>query len=64
MKNHSPARHVGSALCCIIWLLLAAGCATPVGVDSVDASTAQRQLTTNALTADKLSPSARNVLRR
>jgi pimeloyl-ACP methyl ester carboxylesterase len=64
MKNRSPARHVGSALCCIIWLLLAAGCATPVGVERVDASTAQRQLTTNALTADELSPSARNVLRR
>ena len=64
MKNGEPARQVCSALCCIVWLLLAAGCATPVGVERVDAGTAQRQLTTNALTADELSPSARNVLRR
>jgi pimeloyl-ACP methyl ester carboxylesterase len=48
----------------MICLLLTAGCATPVGVERVDASTAQHQLTTNALTADELSPSARNVLRR
>src|SRR5215472_9163190 len=64
MTNREPARQVGSALCCIIWLLLAAGCATPVGVERVDAGTAQRQLIANALTADELSPSARNVLRR
>jgi pimeloyl-ACP methyl ester carboxylesterase len=48
----------------MIWLLLSAGCATPVGVERVDASTAQRQLTANALTTDELSPSGRNVLRR
>src|SRR5215472_17467398 len=64
MTNREPARQVGSALCCIIWLLLAAGCATPVGVERPRASTAPRQLTANALTADELSPSARNVLRR
>ena len=60
----SPARHLAAALSCAIWLLLTAGCATPVGVARVDASTAQHQLTANALTADELSPSARNVLRR
>src|SRR6516165_4670534 len=54
----------GVALSCAIWLLLTAGCATPVGVARVDASTAQHQLTANALTADELRPSARNVLRR
>jgi pimeloyl-ACP methyl ester carboxylesterase len=48
----------------VIWLLLTAGCQTPVGVERVDASTAQHELTANALTADELSPSARNVLRR
>ena len=48
----------------MIWLLLTAGCATPVGVERVDATTAQHELTANALTADELSPSARNVLRR
>jgi hypothetical protein len=48
----------------MIWLLLTAGCQTPVGVERVDAVTAQHQLTANALTADELSTSARNVLRR
>jgi pimeloyl-ACP methyl ester carboxylesterase len=62
--KRAPARHTPLALCCIIWLLFATGCATPVGVERVDASTAQHELTANALTADELSPSARNVLRR
>ena len=62
--KRSPARHLASALWCISWLLFTAGCATPVGVERVDASTAQHELTANALTADALSPSARNVLRR
>jgi pimeloyl-ACP methyl ester carboxylesterase len=62
--KRSPARHIPLALFCIIWLLLTAGCQTPVGVERVDAVTAQRQLTANTLTADELSPSARNVLRR
>jgi pimeloyl-ACP methyl ester carboxylesterase len=62
--KRSPARHLAFALSCMIWILLAAGCATPVGVERVDASTAQHELTANALTADGLSPSARNVLRR
>src|SRR6516162_8238479 len=60
----APTRHFAAALSCMIWLLLSAGCATPVGVERVDASTAQRQLTANALTTDELSPSGRNVLRR
>ena len=62
--KRSQARHLAFALSCMIWILLAAGCATPVGVERVDASTAQHELTANALTADGLSPSARNVLRR
>ena len=64
MTKRSPARHIGSALCCIIWLLLTAGCETPVRVDRLDAVTAQHQLTANVLTTDELSPQARNVLRR
>src|SRR6266446_1893670 len=64
MTNCSPARHIASALWCIIWLLLTAGCETPVGVERLDASTAQRQLTANVLSTDELSPQARNVLRR
>src|ERR1700758_1585857 len=62
--KRSLARHIASALCSVIWLLLTAGCQTPVGIERLDAGTAQRQLTANALTADELSPSARNVLRR
>src|SRR6516225_3859901 len=64
MTKCSPARQLASALSCMIWLLLAAGCATPVGVERVDATAAQHELTANALTADELSPSARTVLRR
>src|SRR5258708_11563131 len=64
MTKRTPARHIGSVLCCIIGLLLTAGCETPVGVERLDASTAQRRLTTNVLTTDELSPQARNVLRR
>src|SRR5215469_3001482 len=62
MKRSPP--HILLALCCRIWLLLTVGCQTPVGVERVDAGAAQRQLTANAVTADELSPSARNVLRR
>jgi pimeloyl-ACP methyl ester carboxylesterase len=62
--KRSSARQIASALSCMIWLLLTAGCQTPVGVERVDAVTAQHQLTANPLTADELSPSARNVLRR
>ena len=64
MTERTPARHIGFALCCIIALLLAAGCETPVGVERLDASTAQRRLTANVLTTDELSPQAHNVLRR
>ena len=64
MTKRMPARHIGSVLCCIIALLFAAGCETPVGIERLDASTAQRRLTANVLTTDELSPEARNVLRR
>src|SRR6266850_1258745 len=64
MTKRTPARRIGSVLCCIIALLLAAGCETPVGVERLDASAAQRRLTANVLTTDELSPQARNVLRR
>src|SRR5262252_995268 len=64
MTDWSPVRHIASVLCCIISLLSIVGCQTPVVVERLDDSTAQRQLTANALTADELSPPARNVLRR
>jgi pimeloyl-ACP methyl ester carboxylesterase len=55
---------MASALCWIILFLLPAGCETPVGVERLDAGSANRQLTANVLTTDELSSSARNVLRR
>jgi hypothetical protein len=59
-----PTQQIAFGLCCAIWLLLAAGCATPVGVERVGSATVHRELTADALTADTLSASARNVLRR
>src|SRR5207302_10895626 len=58
------AQNIGSVMCCIIGQLITAGCKTPVGVERLDASAAQRRLTANVLTTDELSPQARNVLRR
>jgi hypothetical protein len=55
---------VASCLCCIVWLVLATGCETPVSVEPFEPGAARRQLTANVLTANDLSPSARNVLRR
>ena len=40
------------------------GCATPVSVERLDARAVHRELTANALTANELSQSASNVLRR
>ena len=64
MTKCPPTRHLATALWFMLCLLVTAGCQTPVGVEHLDTATAQRQLTANALTADELSPSARNVLRR
>src|SRR6266478_823760 len=64
MTKRTPAPRIGTVLCCIIALLLAAGCETPVGVERLDSVTAQRRLTADVLTTDELSSQARNVLRR
>src|SRR5262245_53554426 len=64
MTNCSPTRRMLCGLFWIFLLLLTAGCATPVGVERLDAGAANRQLTANVLTADELSLSAQNVLRR
>jgi pimeloyl-ACP methyl ester carboxylesterase len=64
LTKWSPAPRLTTALCCLMWLLLAAGCETPVGIERLDPVTAQRQLTANVLTTNELSPQARNVLRR
>jgi pimeloyl-ACP methyl ester carboxylesterase len=64
MTKSLPVRHIALSLCCTSWLLLATGCETPVSVERFEPGAARRQLTANVLTADDLSPSARNVLRR
>jgi hypothetical protein len=64
MTKSLPARHIALSLCCTGWLLLATGCETPVSIERFEPGAAHRQLTANVLTADNLSPSARNVLRR
>src|SRR5262249_51788079 len=64
LKTRLPGRDIAPGLCCVVWLFLAAGRETPVSVERVDAVTVHRELAANALTADELSLSARNVLRR
>ena len=64
LRTRLPARQAASALCCAVWLLLTAGCETPVSVERVGTGTVHREFTPSALTADELSLSARNVLRR
>lgn len=59
-----PTQQIALGLCYAVWLLVAAGCATPVGVERVSAETGDRELAANVLNAEELSPSARNVLRR
>jgi hypothetical protein len=51
-------------LFCAIGLFFLAGCATPVSGRRVDARAIHRELTANVLTADELSHSTHNVLRR
>ena len=58
------ARRTACGLFCAVGLLFLAGCETPVSVERVDARTAHRALTANVLTADELSDSTHNVLRR
>jgi pimeloyl-ACP methyl ester carboxylesterase len=64
MTTGRTVRLTASVLCWAIWLLVAAGCGTPVSVERLDDVAAHRQLTANPLTAGELSPSARNILRR
>jgi pimeloyl-ACP methyl ester carboxylesterase len=57
-------RRIVCGLFCAIGLLFLNGCAAPVSVERVDARAVHRELTANALAANELSQSARNVLRR
>jgi hypothetical protein len=50
-------------LCGLLALLLAAGCATPVGVERADPQSVHRELTGNVLSTGELSDFTQNVLR-
>ena len=50
-------------LCSLLALLLAAGCATPIGVDRADPQSVHRELTGNVLSTGELSDFTQNVLR-
>ena len=50
-------------LCGLLALLLAAGCATPIGVDRADPQSVHRELTGNVLSTGELSEFTQNVLR-
>jgi hypothetical protein len=52
-----------ATLCGLLALLLAAGCATPVGVKRADPQSVHRELTGNVLSTGELSDFTQNVLR-
>ena len=52
-----------ATLCGLLALLLAAGCATPIGVDRADPQSVHRELTGNVLSTGELSDFTQNVLR-
>ena len=52
-----------SRRCWRCWPLLAAGCATPVGVERADPQSVHRELTGNVLSTGELSEFSQNVLR-
>jgi pimeloyl-ACP methyl ester carboxylesterase len=57
-------RWVACGPLCAMGLLFLAGCATPVSIERIGARAAYRELRANVLTANDLSQSTRNVLRR
>ena len=52
-----------ATLCGLLALLLAAGCATPVGVERADPQSVHRELTGNVLSTGELSDFTQNLLR-
>ena len=52
-----------ATLCGLLALLLAAGCATPIGVERADPQSVHRELTGNVLSTGELSDFTQNVLR-
>jgi pimeloyl-ACP methyl ester carboxylesterase len=61
--RHGPARRCPATLCGLLALLLAGGCATPVGVERADPQSVHRELTGNVLSTGELSDFTQNVLR-
>jgi hypothetical protein len=51
-----------ATICGLLTLLLAAGCATPVGVERADPQSVHRELRGNVLSTGKLSEFSQNVL--
>jgi pimeloyl-ACP methyl ester carboxylesterase len=52
-----------ATICGLLALLLAAGCATPIGVERADPQSVHRELTGNVLSTGELSDFTQNVLR-
>ena len=61
--RHGPTRRQVAPLCGLLALFLAAGCATPVGVERADPQSVHRELTGNVLSTGELSEFTQNVLR-
>jgi pimeloyl-ACP methyl ester carboxylesterase len=61
--RHGPARRRVAALSGLLALLLAPGCATPVGVERADPQSVHRELTGNVLSSGQLSDFTQSVLR-
>jgi hypothetical protein len=52
-----------ATICGLLALLLAAGCATPIGIERADPQSVHRELTGNVLSTGELSDFTQNVLR-
>jgi hypothetical protein len=61
--GRSTAYKALAPLCGLLALLLAAGCATPIGVQRADPQSVHRELTGNVLSTGELSDFTQNVLR-
>jgi pimeloyl-ACP methyl ester carboxylesterase len=62
-RGPGPAHKPLATLCVVLALLLAAGCATPVGVERADPQSVHRELTGNVLSTGELSDFTQNLLR-
>ena len=63
VRGRRRAHPLALALPALVALLLAAGCATPVGVERADPQSVHRELTGNVLSTGELSDFTENLLR-